>query len=253
MTRLFLAVLSLLLNGIVAASAQPQRPPPPADAFAVPTAFLACTGNPYALCYYSGPNDPTPRYPNVPANALPCTPDPDNPGYANCTCYAITEEQVGPLDTNFVLIGSILNDAIREETIATCGPLGRNCLNMVNLNSCRQDPTQPHCQSAPVCKTLGSIADGTGPDFWGNEAALISTFSFTYSFNHPFGSTNCSATPGRYAGCMTAACTEPEDGLTTCSCPIVDGPYQVGQTGVQCDISPNVWSAADNLLQNEKE
>ncbi|MDJ0931472.1 hypothetical protein [Breoghania sp.] len=179
--------------------------------------------------------------------------DGDDVTSADCVCYAITEEQVGPLDTNFVLIGSILNDRLHEETIAQCGPLGRNFLNMKNPNSCRQDPSQPHCQTAKVCDSLGSIKDGTPQSFDdGPNVKLISTFSFTYSFNHPFGSTDCADdNPGPLnAACMTAACTAADGGLTTCSCPIYDGKYQVGQTGATCDISPNVWSAADNLLLN---
>lgn len=248
MTRLAaIALVVLLFIGGVAVA---QTPWPGSDTFAKPSEFLACSGNPYALCYYSGPNDPTPRYPNVAAPALPCTVESETASTASCTCYAITEDQAGPFGTNFVLIGSILNTAARDATIEQCGESGDQCLNMANFNSCQKDPKQAQCQTARVCAQLGSIQHGTKPSLYSDPAVdLISTFSFTYSFNHPFGSTNCAATPGRYAGCMTAPCTNTEDGLTTCTCPVADGPYQVGQSrGVSCDISPNVWSAADNLL-----
>ncbi len=237
-----------------------DRPPPWADAFKSPTSFLACKGNPYALCYYSGPAMPTPRYGNVASPALPCTVKGDDAKAASCTCYAITEKQTGPLDYNFVLIGSILNPEIRKQTIEQCGKFGQKCLNMVNLNKCQVDSSQPDCQAAEVCSRLGSIKDKTRPDLFPNlkNVELISTFSFTYSFNHNFGSTNCAATSGRYAGCMTAPCTTTEEGLTTCSCPIYDGPFQIGQDLTQypnlgCDISPNVWSAANNLNQDSTQ
>ncbi len=258
LTGLFLLAQALLSDP---ASAQGLRPPPEADAFLYPTAFLACDNNPYALCYYSGPDTPTPRYPNVDATPLPCTVEGAEPGTADCVCYAITEKQVGPLATNFVLIGSILDDTVRAATIEQCGPRGKNCLNMVNMQACKQDPDHEACQRAKVCDTLGTFAEGSTTEYSrptlydnhpdGDEVELISTFSFTYSFNHPFGSTNCAETPGIYAGCMTAPCKQTEEGLTTCACPLYEGKYQVGQSGdVQCDISPNVWSAADNLLQN---
>ena len=253
MIRFCLAAIAAFVIATTA-GAQGLRPAPSGDIFVVPSAFLACSGNPYALCYYSGPDEATPRYPNVQAPALPCKVDGDDATSADCVCYAIDEAQLGPLGTNFVLIGSILNDKVRAETIAQCGPLGRNCLNMMNLNSCRTDPTQPQCQTAKVCGYLGTIDPPARQTLYDDDSVeLISTFSFTYSYSHPFGSTNCSKTPGRYAGCMTASCTKAEGGLTTCSCPIADGKYQVGQTDVACDISPNVWSAADNILQNFKD
>lgn len=250
----FLSATVVVFMVLVSAAFGQDEPPPWADAFSNPTNFLACRGNPYALCYYSGPDTPTPRYNNVPAPSLPCTVQGDDTNKANCTCYAITEATVGPLGHNFVLIDSILNPEVRQETITQCGETGENCLNMTNLNSCQADRSQSQCQPAKVCSHLGNIRTGKKQTLYPkhNNVELISTFSFTYSFNHKFGSTNCSATPGRYAGCMTAPCTKNEDGLTTCACPIYDGPYQVGQKfdGLECDISPNVWSAADNLAQN---
>jgi hypothetical protein len=81
---------------------------------------------------------------------------------------------------------------------------------------------------------------------------LISTFSFENISQHSFGSTPCET--GVYAGCMTAPCKAGEDGLTTCQCPTFEGKFQIGQRperlkdlGLGCDISPNVWSAANRI------
>ncbi|WP_417768137.1 hypothetical protein [Stappia sp.] len=250
-----LFVLALAAPG---AAAQ-DLPPPWADDFASPTAFLACKGNPYALCYYSGPDQPTPRYGNVASPALPCTVSGNDAKAADCACYAITEKAIGPAEYNYVLIHSILNPQVRRETVEQCGELGRNCLNMVNQQKCAVLGNDPSCKPAPVCDYLGSIEKGTTQTLYPDqpETKLISTFSFVYSFNHPFASTDCPQSTGRYAGCMTAPCTTNDEGLTTCKCPIAEGPYQVGQdlsqfSGLGCDISPNVWSAANSLLSGRE-
>lgn len=248
-------------------------PPPRADAFEEVTNFLACTGNPYALCYYSGPEGAQPTMDGS-STPLPCNPNATETA-ADCTCFAVTNgvyvEDGDPLIFNFVEIGSILNPEVRAETMAVCHEDGSNCLNMVNLASgiCEYSDNPviaalEECQPAPVCDYLGDVATGTTQTLYPEQpdVALISTFSMAYQDVMYFGSTDCSdqAEP-LYAGCMTAPCTEAdENGLTTCTCPTYAGPYQVGQEyppqtpsdpdapQVQCDISPNVWSAALNNM-----
>ena len=251
------AISLIALFALPAGAASAQDEPPRADAFEHISNFLACTGNPYALCYYSGPEDPSATVNGQSVPALPCNPN-DNQGgataNADCTCYAITSAAAAHERVyNFVEIGSILNPVVRQATIEACGADGSGCLNMRNLGTGQCDADSPviaeggECQVAPVCSYLGSIEDGTGQTLYPylEEAALISTFSLTYSEIYDFGSTPCLEGEPAYAGCMTAPCGEPdENGLTQCTCPMYDGPYQVGQNGAQCDISPNTWSAA---------
>lgn len=248
----FLAALLIVLTsvaGFTSAARSQDEVPPWADEIGQMTNFLACKGNPYALCYYSGPEQATQVRNGAPS--MPCVVSPDGKS-ADCTCYAVTKEDQVNQTYNFVLIGSILDPKIREETIKTCGADGENCRNMKNLAICNMSKNMPGCTVAPVCSHLGSIANKTPPTLYPNtKAELISTFSFAYAADHPFGSTDCSATPGPYAGCMTAPCTTDPNGTTTCKCPIYNGPYQVGLRlnkllPLSCDISPNVWSAAEN-------
>jgi len=253
-----LVIASFTLTASLAGSALSQDAPPRADQYEHLTDFLACTGNPYALCYYSGPEEPTPPGQSQ-TPPLPCSID--GPLRADCTCYAIADGPVlDVLHYNFVLVDSILNPSAREATIAQCGEDGRGCLNMAYLATGYCDPDDPaiaekaECQAAPVCSQLGDLESGTGQTLYDDpEVELISTFSFAYSQIHDFGSHSCAANNIRlYAGCMTAPCGEAgEDGLTQCSCPLYDGEYQVGQDheGLQCNILPNVWSAADNAIE----
>lgn len=250
-----LAGLALAGCVLTAPAAAQDEAPPRADEFDHLTDFLACTGNPYALCYYSGPQEATPPGQDA-TPPLPCTID--GPLRADCTCYAITEALHRPgTRYNFVLVGSILNPQIREETQLRCGEDGSNCLNMANLASGQCNPDDPHiaeleeCQPAPVCSHLGDLETGAPQTLYPDtDATLISTFSFYSSQVHDFGSHSCSEEDIRlYAGCMTAPCTDEDgDGLAECACPLYDGPYQVGQDydGLQCNILPNVWSAANN-------
>ncbi|POF29057.1 hypothetical protein [Roseibium marinum] len=247
----------------VPAHAADNLPPPGSDSWTVPTQFLACSGNPYALCYYSGPDIATPsrRYSDPPV--LPCKVDPNGPGAAECTCYAVTDlpdvSDKNPLNLelqyNYVLMTGILQKETHKKTIEECGPLGGKCLNLTNLNSCAGSDFQGEgCQQAEVCSMLGNIGTGSPQTLYKNlkDVTLISTFSLDHVSEHSFGSTACEG--GLYAGCMTAPCKQDENGLTTCQCPTVDGPYQIGQRserlrelGLGCDISPNVWSAANRI------
>ena len=171
------------------------------------TNFVPCRGGPYALCYYSGPSTGT--------EDLSCTLTADGL-YANCKCFDI------PYGVYFVDINAILNHSVYEATIAQCGADGSLC-GAIN--------------SAPVCNSVnqGNLIPG---------AQLFSTFSFDCVPTNGIGQTNCTQAP--YAGCMTAPCTRTaQPGIVNCSCPVFDGPYQVGQNDQVCSLGGDlVWSAA---------
>ncbi len=169
--------------------------------------FLPCRGGPFALCYYSGPNDV--------AEDLSCTLTADGL-YANCNCFNI------PYGVYFVDINGILNHPVYENTIAKCGTDGSLCATM---------------NSAPVCEAInkGTLIPGTN---------VFSAFSFDCVPTNGIGQTACTQAP--YAGCMTAPCfktSNPE--IVQCSCPVFNGPYQVGQNNQACTLGDDlVWSAA---------
>lgn len=190
------------------------NPPKPAYADVVlsPTGFLPCQGGPFALCYYSGP-DGSPA-----SEDLSCQVTPDG-RFANCRCYEIS------FGTYFVLNTAILNYPVYLETLEKCGPDGSGC---------------SATNSAPVCTYINENRLIPGAD-------AISTFSFDCVPTDGLGSTSCAppAAPP-YAGCMTAPCQRTDDeGIVECSCPLYDGPYQVGLSAVSCDLGDDlVWSAA---------
>ena len=169
--------------------------------------FVPCRGGPYALCYYSGPSSGS--------QDLSCTLTPDG-RYANCLCYDI------PYGVYFVDINAILNRKLYEDTIAQCGVDGSLCATI---------------NSAPVCQQVnqGTLIPGS---------KLYSTFSFECVPTDGLGVTDCAQAP--YAGCMTAPCSKTDqDGIVNCSCPVFDGPYQVGQNEQACSLGSDlVWSAA---------
>jgi hypothetical protein len=179
--------------------------------------FVQCKGGPFALCYYSGPNTAG----NEPTN-LSCELTPDGK-FANCDCYAI------PYGTYFVDINAILNYNVYLQTVATCGRDGALCENQPN--------------KAPVCNYVNNQT--LIP-----KADMFSTFSFDCLPTDGIGATNCTqAVP--YAGCMTAPCYKNKDtdktGIVTCSCPVYNGPFQIGQDNQQCSLGDNlIWSAANN-------
>jgi hypothetical protein len=178
-----------------------------ADILVAQSNFVPCRGGPYALCYYSGPSSGT--------EDLSCKLTPDGL-YANCKCFDI------PYGVYFVDINGILNHSVYEATIAQCGVDGSLC-GVIN--------------SAPVCNSVnqGNLIPG---------AQLFSTFSFDCVPTNGIGQTNCGQAP--YAGCMTAPCTKTnQSGIVNCSCPVFDGPYQVGQNDQVCSLGDDlVWSAA---------
>lgn len=169
--------------------------------------FLPCRGGPFALCYYSGPSSGP--------EDLSCTLTP-NGLYANCKCFDI------PFGVYFVDINAILNHSVYENTVAQCGIDGSLCQTT---------------NSAPVCQTInqGTLIP---------QANLFSTFSFDCIPSNGIGQTGCSQAP--YAGCMTAPCFKTnKPGIVQCSCPVFNGPYQVGQNEQACTLGDDlVWSAA---------
>lgn len=169
--------------------------------------FVPCRGGPFALCYYSGPSSGP--------EDLSCTLT-SNGLYANCECFDI------PYGVYFVDINGILNYSVYQNTIAQCGSDGSLC-GTIN--------------SAPVCQAVnqGTLIPGT---------KLFSAFSFDCIPTNGIGQTSCSHAP--YAGCMTAPCFKTNHpGIVQCSCPVFDGPYQVGQNDQACTLGDDlVWSAA---------
>ena len=206
-----------------------------ADVIAAPSDFLPCSEFPYALCYYSGP-DP-----------MPCVTGPDGKT-ASCECYYVDKLGATPSGSvagakttlNMVDKQSILNGCVAEETEDFCAQDGVDC-GQVDV--------------APVCWYLQNRKEIFAPPAFGQVDA-VSTFSFAQVDGASIGCTQCS---GTYAGCMTAPCKLQDDGnggvLAVCSCPLATGPYQVGQNGQACDLSPQgqglVWSAATNLLDDK--
>lgn len=264
----FLAAVLLTLGAsgfLSPADAAENIPPPESDSWTVPTQFLACQGNLYALCYYSGPEIATPSRQYSDPPVMPCTMNGSNADTAACTCYAVTDVpamgEEGPLGIelqfNYVLMTSILQKEVHSDTVKECGPSGKKCLNMINLNSCAASGySGEECQQAEVCSMLGNLREGIPQTLYKNlkDVDFISTFSFAHASEHAFGSTPCES--GKYAGCMTAPCKHDEAGLTTCQCPVFEGPFQIGQRserlgelGLGCDISPNVWSAANRITK----
>ncbi len=231
------------------ARCQPADPPPRSDTITAVSQFLACSGNPYALCYYSGPAA-APTGTKLPVPALPCTLG-EGGKIANCTCYAIDDAT----SVNYVALPSILNPDIRQETEKACGKDGKRCLNMANAKRCAENPDSELCKTAPVCDYLGSVETGAPQTFY-PRGTLISTFSFKNAARYPINSTDCSTEPYlRYAGCMTAGCSKPytKNGqrLVDCACPTFVGPFQFGQQGasLSCDLGgANVWSAANTTM-----
>ena len=217
-----------------------------ADIWLVQSDFLACrppVGRPfaYALCYFSGPviGTPVPTDGGAPVNpALPCILSPDGKS-ANCTCYEINTEQYPPYVPYFVSINAILNLNLYLRTIAVCGHDGELCSP--------QAPIRDHTwwNPAPVCRAANTNNVIPG-------AELISVFSTVKNSDYETGttpnSTSCSA--GKYAGCMTAPChhTGRQDNagneLVECTCPVYDGPFELGQAGVPCDANELTPTAA---------
>jgi hypothetical protein len=210
--------------------------------------MLYCDGGAYALCFFSGPPQPTGKDPKT-NRPLPCVLDGDN---ANCTCQAYTS---GPY---FVDINAILNRGAYDQTVAACGHDGAKC---ANIFTCGADGRKDGCANlpqAPVCQYVKNQNPNDPKVSLIPKADLISTFSFAMGKAHPIGTSGpCN---GPYAGCMTAPCffKDGHKGSATdgepveCKCPVYSGDYQVGQKDQACTIPPGdkatyVWSASNDV------
>ena len=144
---------------------------------------------------------------------LPCELD-QSGRFANCKC---TIES----GLNFVSITAILNYDVFLETVAVCGADGSGCSGTVD--------------KAPVCQYLrdGNLIPG---------ADIYSDFSPQLRHSGIKAVTQCPKAP--YAGCMTAPC-QIRDGYAECSCPVFWGPFQLAQSGAQCQLGDDlIWSAS---------
>jgi hypothetical protein len=201
--------------------------------------FLACrldrTG-PIALCYYSG-------VPGSPLFTPSCTFS-QSKNAAECNCYQISADRPRGATYSYVLITSILNKEVYEDTVSACGTDGSACLNATN-------PQDPSKKEAPVCDAIRNETLFPGAD-------LISDYSPILSGDKGITSVDCSTLgdSNRYAACMTAPCKSTgKTDLTTglplvkCTCPTYSGPNQVGnpqisEGGYSCSPTPHVWSSA---------
>ena len=201
--------------------------------------FLACrldkTG-PIALCYYSGA-------PGSPLFTPSCTFSQDK-NAAECACYQISADRPPGATFSYVLISGILNKRVYEETVAACHEDGSLCLNATN-------PFDQNKREAPVCNAIRNKTLFPGADVISDFSPILFGTKGITSFECPEqGNAN------RYAGCMTAPCKstgkiDPTTGLplVRCTCPIYDGPNQVGNPqitagGYSCSPTPHVWSSA---------
>ncbi|HLJ43536.1 MAG TPA: hypothetical protein VKT12_04895 [Candidatus Binataceae bacterium] len=177
------------------------------DTDLAPTNFVPCIGQ-YALCFESGPEP------------LPCKLSPDG-RFANCKCVVKT-------GLNFVLITSILNEKVYQETVAQCGSDGAGCtVDTVDTNP------------APVCKAMqdGNLIPGAEViSDWSPDVQRLLTEGGTPPL------TVCDKAP--YAGCMTAPCRQTKDGYAECSCPIFWGIFQIFGEGAQCTLSDDLVNSA---------
>jgi hypothetical protein len=201
--------------------------------------FLACslqTTGPIALCYYSG-------VPGAPNFTPSCTFSQDK-NSAECDCYKIGQDTGATY--SYILITSILNKDVYEETVAQCGSDGSECLNLGNME------TNPKPEAQMLCAALGNKTFFPGAD-------LISDFSPILDTElNPDSSlaVSCptSGSGNLYAGCMTAPCKntgkiDSKTGLplVKCTCPTYYGPNQVGNpvqiNSSSCSPTPYVWSS----------
>ena len=240
-------VLSILVLVALptAARSQPFEPPPRSDTITAKTNFLRCIGNYYALCYYSGPA--TPGFTDPPVPNLPCILNNDG-SEATCTCYVVQDQS-----PNYVAISAILNPAVRQETIKACEKDGSGCWNMKDDEdeSCTSK-SDPGCGTAPVCNYLGNVDAKTFQTLYPyTTGSVISTYSDSFSSDYVARTKECGAT-AKYAGCMTAVCSngrqdpDTNDPVIDCTCPTYVGSYQISYEtpGYYLDKA-NAWSASN--------
>ena len=206
----------------------------------------------YALCFFSGPTYATGNDPDT-NNVLTCIPDTAK-GIANCQCQLYHGSEY------FVDINSILNLGAWYETTdaEVCGADGSKCKNIAVCDKYGQGDNCPD-QVAPVCAYVDAQSQGDPSKSLYPKGDLVSTFSYamgntTDGGDYTLGSKACN---GVYAGCMTAACTIPEDAgdnprngtVVNCACPLWNGDYEIGQNVDNCPEADArwVWSAAHSL------
>lgn len=208
------------------------------------SSLLYCNPAPFALCFYSGPQEGIDGNP-----ALPCTLA-DDGKTANCECVVFDSTPF------FVDIYGILNAGAYFETIQQCGADGSGCANLAN---CGMDGSKANCpidNQAPVCQYAANQNPSDNAVSLYPGADIISTFGFGMAADYPPGSVDCE---GLYAGCMTAPCYADDDSgdpiqagdTVRCECPTYDGPYQIGQGGAEC-LDPSsgyTWSASRSVVQ----
>ena len=194
--------------------------------------FLACsleTTGPIALCYYSG----VPGEPNLTPS---CTFSQDK-NSAHCDCYKISKGNPAGATYSYVLITSILNKKVYEDTVSACGLYGGGCLNATNIGD-------PAAKEAPVCAALRDKTLFPGAD-------LISDFSPILINTKGITSVTC-PTPLRWmhdGPVQEYRQDRPKYRTSACQmyCPTYDGPNQVGNpqiTSYSCSPTPHVWSSA---------
>ncbi len=245
--------------------------PAAADIVVTPSNMLACKppastapnfqNFSYALCFYSGPAVPT-GLASAGNSALPCVLSADGQS-ANCTCYKLTAAQY-PSQNYLVDINGILNLNVYNKTVAKCSANGDLC-------------SKSDTSGNPACE-----ATNTGTMMpTGSLISVYSTLLRDQYIPQPAGQTPMPSKPSKpdmgantticpaakYAGCMTAPCVDngqkdsKGNALVQCLCPVVTGPYEVGQGGMQCDANAMtlagtgggasyVWSASHNPLLN---
>ena len=227
--------------------------PAKADVYVQTTNFLYCEGGRYALCFFSGPPEPTGKPRDRKQNpSLPCILQGDN--LANCTCQVFDS---GPY---FVDMNGILNLGAWYQTVAACGADGSGCKN---LEACGKQGKGSACgqlHEAPVCAYIRDQKAGDPSKSLIPGADVISAFSFAMDANYRVGSSTCGK--GLYAGCMTAPCyfqeganDPPKNGdPIQCMCPTYDGDFEIGQFREkdECQIEGGyVWSAAHKVGQGQ--
>lgn len=221
------------------------------------TNMLYCDSGTYALCFFSGPPEPT-GHPGQGNQRLPCEVRGEG-DIANCTCEVYT---ASPSEPYFVDINAILNYGVYNQTVKLCGADGSRCANIAN---CGQDGSVAGCadqQPAPVCRYVNAQNPTDPTVSLYPKADMISTFSFAMNDTYTMKPESCP--PGYYAGCMTAPCflpagaaNPPNDGdPVQCECPTYNGDYQVGQPDQSCAIGSRdgkmyLWSAANTVTGSD--
>jgi hypothetical protein len=174
------------------------------------TNFLPCKGQ-YALCANSGPRP------------LSCTLTPGG-RFADCRCPVHN-------GLSYVVITSILNYRVYQETVKVCGSDGWRCTAT---------------DKAPVCQAIkeGRLIPGADviSTFSPSPAAALAEAHLLAAAKSP-ALTICPKAP--YAGCMTAPCKMTASGLAQCSCPVFWGPFQLPKANAQCELGDHlVWSGS---------